>query len=148
MKAQTLIVALLVSLAFANSVPTTKAMPKANIICHICEMIVSEIENLLFEGNNIDQILEFVDDICQPFDNIVEGATAACEQFINTQLPVIIDELVHNQLSPYSVCQLLSTCPAHLYTNHRFWDYGKKILMWQDLNSDLPGGSPLPLPPD
>ena len=85
MKAQTLIVALLGSLAFANSVPTTKAMPKGNIVCHICEMIVSEIAFLLIEGYTIDEILDSVDDICQPFDNIVEGATAACEQFINTQ---------------------------------------------------------------
>ena len=112
MKAQTLIVALLVSFAFANLVPTTRAMPKSNIICHICELIVSEIAFLLIEGNTIDQILDLVDDICQPFDNIVEGATAACEQFIETQLPVIVNELVHNQLSPYSVCQLLTACPS------------------------------------
>ena len=114
MKAQILIVALLGSLAFANAVPTTKVMPK-DLTCDICKLIVTQIDNLLLDGNTIDQIINFVDDICQPLDSIVQGATAACELLIKTQLPGIIDQLVHNQLSPDSVCKLLTACPAVRY---------------------------------
>ena len=114
MKAQILIVALLGSLALAYAIPTTKAMPKG-LTCQICKVIVSKIEDLLFDGNTIDEIVHFIDDICQPLDSILQGATAACEVFIDTQLPGIIDGLVHNQLSPESVCQLLTACPAIRY---------------------------------
>ena len=109
MKIQILLVAALAAIAIAE--PAPKPMPKG-VACDICKYIVGEIDKQLMDGATLDQIIKALEQICEPLDSIIPGATAACETLIETQLPQIIDQLVHNQLSPDSVCVFLTACEA------------------------------------
>ena len=62
---------------------------------------------MALDGATIDQITQAIEQICGPLDNIVPGATHACELLIETQLPQIIDYLLNHQLSPTAICQQL-----------------------------------------
>ena len=106
MKIQILLVAALATIAIAER-PMTKG-----VACDICKYVVGEIDKLLMDGATLDQIIKAVEQICEPLDSLIPGATAACETLIETQLPQIIDQLVHNQLSPDSVCVFLTACEA------------------------------------
>ena len=110
MKIQILLVAVLAASAMAEPKPMTKG-----VACDICKYVIGEIDKLLMDGATLDQIIQAVEQICGPLDSLIPGATAACETLIETQLPAIIDQLVHNQLSPESVCKFLTACPAKTY---------------------------------
>ena len=112
MKTQIFFVAMLAAVAMAQ--PSAPKAPKG-VTCDICKFIVNEIDKYLMEGATIEQIIQAVEQICGPLDSLIPGATAACETLIETQLPAIIDQLVHNQLSPESVCKFLTACPAKTY---------------------------------
>ena len=107
MKIQILLVAVLAVSAMAEPKPMTKG-----VACYICKYVIGEIDKLLMDGATLDQIIQAVEQICGPLDSLIPGATAACETLIETQLPQIIDQLVHNQLSPDSVCVFLTACEA------------------------------------
>merc|ERR1712083_1253938 len=105
-KIQILLVAALATIAIAE--PAPKPMPKG-VARDICKYIVGEIDKQLMDGATLDQIIQALEQICGPLDSIIPGATAACETLIETQLPQIIDQLVHNQLSPDAVCVFLTS---------------------------------------
>ena len=91
----------------------TKHCSQKDLTCDICVFVIEEIEKLALDGATIDQITQAIEQICGPLDNIVPGATHACELLIETQLPQIIDYLLNHQLSPTAICQQLGACSSN-----------------------------------
>merc|ERR1712223_39270 len=71
-----------------------QVMKAKGVGCDICTLVVTEIDQL---GSAIG--------------GLFPGSGAACNALVETYLPQIIEGLVNNQLSPASVCGLLTLCP-------------------------------------
>ena len=80
MKSQLLIIFGLVTLGYCNPVNPFVQKPKS-VACDLCKNIVTQIDNLILEGSTIDAIIDAIDDICGPLENIIPGAADACETF-------------------------------------------------------------------
>merc|ERR1712203_239838 len=86
-----------------------QAMKAKGIGCDICTLVVTEIDKLLVAGE--ESIVDAAEGICDAVDGLFPGAGATCNALIESYLPQIIEGLVDNQLSPASVCGLLTLCP-------------------------------------
>ena len=83
--------------------------PKS-VTCDICTFMVTEIDKMLSDEATIEEIISAADQICDALGDLFPGGPLACKVLIATQLPQIIDDLIHNQLSPESVCGALGAC--------------------------------------
>ena len=88
-----------------------QTMKAKGIGCDICTLVVTEIDKLIAADETLDTVVEFVEQACSAIDGLFPGAGATCNALIETYLPQIIEGLVNNQLSPASVCGLLTLCP-------------------------------------
>ena len=79
-------------------------------ICDICTFMVTEIDKMISDEATIEEIISAADQICDALGDLFPGGPLACKILISTQLPQIIDDLIHNQLSPESVCGALGAC--------------------------------------
>ena len=117
-------VLLIAGLALTSaSIPKAKISPKVDldkivqmmkaksIGCDICTFIVTQIDKLLVDENNIDTIVTEVEKLCSGLDGIFPGSGAACNEIVETYLPQIIEGLVNNQLAPSAVCGTIGLCP-------------------------------------
>merc|ERR1711884_117434 len=86
-------------------------MKAKGVGCDICTLVVTEIDKLIAADETLDTVVEFVEQACSAIDGLFPGAGATCNALIETYLPQIIEGLVNNQLSPASVCGLLTLCP-------------------------------------
>ena len=119
MKAVAVLLLAGLALASASALPKTaktshtlsykQAMKAKGIGCDICTLVVTEIDKLLVAGE--DSIIDAAEGICEAVDGLFPGAGATCNALIESYLPQIIEGLVDNQLSPASVCGLLTLCP-------------------------------------
>ena len=89
-----------------------QALRAKSIGCDVCTFIVTEIDKLLAADSTIDTIVEQVEKLCGSLEGIFPGSGSACNSLVESYLPQIIEGLVDNQLSPSSVCGLLTLCPA------------------------------------
>ena len=116
MKAVAVLLLASLALASASALPKTshklsyrQAMKAKGIGCDICTLVVTEIDKLLVEGT--DSVVDLVEELCSGIDGLFPGAGATCNALVESYLPQIIEGLVNNQLSPESVCTLLTLCP-------------------------------------
>ena len=114
------LIILLAGLCMASAIPAKKvspvlsyeqAMRAKSIGCDICTFVVTEIDKILASAETEQQVIDAVKQLCAQLDNILAGATAACNALVETYLPQIVDGLINNQLSPASVCGTLTLCP-------------------------------------
>merc|ERR1711974_16385 len=98
----------------ARSLPITykQAMKAKSIQCDICQLIVTEIDNLITSAQTMDELINLVEKLCGQLDGVFPGFGATCNNLVETYLPQIIEGLVNNQLSPASVCKTLTLCSA------------------------------------
>jgi hypothetical protein len=141
MKAISILLLAGLALASASALPKTaktshtlsyKQTMKAKAIgCDICTMVVTEIDKLIIDGE--DSIIDAVEGLCATVDGLFPGAGATCNALVESYLPQIIEGLVDNQLSPASVCALLTLCP---WNNLDFVNKNKKSfsIMWTSKN--------------
>ena len=116
MKAVAVLLLASLAMASASALPKTshklsyrQAMKAKGIGCDICTLVVTEIDKLLVEGT--DSVVDLVEELCSGIDGLFPGAGATCNALVESYLPQIIEGLVNNQLSPESVCTLLTLCP-------------------------------------
>merc|ERR1711953_443623 len=88
-----------------------QVMKAKGVGCDICTLVVTEIDKLLAADETLDSVVEFVEQLCSAIDGLFPGSGATCNALVETYLPQIIEGLVNNQLSPASVCGLLTLCP-------------------------------------
>ena len=104
MKFQLILVACLASLAMAQP-----PKPK-DLACDLCIDIIQDIDEAL--KNDVPNIIEAVDQICDQIGDLFPGGAIACKLLVQTQLPSIIDDLINNQLKPETICGQLGACPS------------------------------------
>merc|ERR1711884_163020 len=88
-----------------------QAMKAKGIGCDICTLVVTEIDKLIVADQTMDELVVLVEGLCSAIDGLFPGAGATCNALVETYLPQIVEGLVNNQLSPASVCGLLTLCP-------------------------------------
>merc|ERR1712113_379574 len=94
-----------------NPISYEQVMKAKGVGCDICTLVVTEIDKLLAADETLDSVVEFVEQLCSAIDGLFPGSGATCNALVETYLPQIIEGLVNNQLSPASVCGLLTLCP-------------------------------------
>merc|ERR1712029_337936 len=85
-----------------------QVMKAKGVGCDICTLVVTEIDKLLAADETLVSVVEL---LCSAIDGLFPGSGATCNALVETYLPQIIEGLVNNQLSPASVCGLLTLCP-------------------------------------
>ncbi|TRY69371.1 hypothetical protein TCAL_03783 [Tigriopus californicus] len=104
---QTLALFSLVALAFSCvAVAKTIHAPKSEdvVLCGICRVIVTEIDNFLTSDQTEDDVIEFVEQVCNIFEGVSHGIAQTCKVFIEENGPAIIENLVNDNLSPDEIC--------------------------------------------
>merc|ERR1712212_271290 len=90
------------------TVPSQAQPPLRGPLCHLCQNIVTDIETWLTSDNTMDQIINFVHEICQVLEAVDPNLGSACTE-LEGQLPDII-QFVNENLSPEEVCVCLRSC--------------------------------------
>merc|ERR1712156_364107 len=122
MKAVAIILLAGLALASASALPKSakttsaklsyrQAMKAKGIGCDICTLVVTEIDKLIVADQTLDELIVLVEGLCSAIDGLFPGAGATCNALVESYLPQIVEGLVNNQLSPASVCGLLTLCP-------------------------------------
>ncbi len=75
--------------------------------CTICTDLVQIADEALTSNATIDTIAEGLHAFC----DILTGLEQTCKDFVDEQLPVIIELLVNEYLEPNEVCEQLTLCP-------------------------------------
>merc|ERR1711862_1035963 len=80
--------------------------------CTLCEQFMTAFDDFLTSEKTEDQIVEFVQQLCGVLGQIIVGFEDTCNFLIQSQLPHIIDGLVHDNLDPTQVCtDIMGVCP-------------------------------------
>merc|ERR1712039_1004112 len=97
--------------AVATQLSYEQVMKAKGIGCDICTLVVTEIDKLIVADQTLDELIVLVEGLCSAIDGLFPGAGATCNALVESYLPQIVEGLVNNQLSPASVCGLLTLCP-------------------------------------
>merc|ERR1719273_1574566 len=84
--------------------------PKYDLGCELCVDIVTDLDNWITGDETEDEIVQFVEQICEVLGIISQDLETACDQLIESFLPQIVDDLVNQYLSPQQVCQDIGLC--------------------------------------
>eukprot|EP00095_Tigriopus_kingsejongensis_P005607 maker-scaffold541_size141817-snap-gene-0.32 protein:Tk05607 transcript:maker-scaffold541_size141817-snap-gene-0.32-mRNA-1 annotation:"predicted protein" len=103
MKSPILLIALVASLV-ASGARAEHPQEKGTILCAFCNYVVTEIDDFLTSAETEDDVIEFVEQICNIFEGISHDIAQACKIFIEENGPIIIEDLVDNNLSPDIIC--------------------------------------------
>merc|ERR1711974_224491 len=79
--------------------------PKNDLTCSLCTDIVTDIDDFLTSDTTEDQIVSFVNGLCNALGYLLPDLGQACTDLIASQLPGIIDNLVNNNMDPATVCE-------------------------------------------
>ena len=116
------LIVLLAGLYMASAIPSYKIKTNAirdyeqvvkakSIRCSICTLVVTEVDNILVQAETEQQAIDLIKHLCATLnDAAIPGIIRTCNNFVETNLPLIIEGLVNNQLSPASVCGGLGLC--------------------------------------
>ena len=97
------------SLVHSHTLSHKQTVKAKAIGCDICTMVVTELDKLIIDGE--DSIVDAVEGLCTTVDGLFPGGGATCKTLVDSYLPQLIELLVDKQLSPPSVCALLTLCP-------------------------------------
>merc|ERR1712055_776312 len=106
MKLQLLPTLLVLSCLTLSSLSTTD-----NITCTLCVSTVTAIDNWITSDKTEQEIVNFVDQLCDILGLLLPNFGPACRNLIDTQLPAIIDGLVNDNMDPTEVCTSIDLCP-------------------------------------
>merc|ERR1712080_570275 len=81
------------------------------LLCAICIDLVTELDNFITSDTTEQEIVTFVEQICAYIGTILPQFEATCDALVETQLPAIIEGLVHDNLNPQEVCVKVDACP-------------------------------------
>merc|ERR1711890_196186 len=118
MKAALLIV--IAGLAMASALPKPSSqislqmtyqqtMKAKSIQCDMCKLLVTQLEDLIFNAQTTDELVQMVEQLCSQLDGVFPGFGATCNSFVETYMPAVIEQ-IENELAPTKVCQALTLC--------------------------------------
>merc|ERR1712020_609011 len=122
-KMKAVLLFVIAGLAMASAMPKTtslkmtyqQTMKAKSIQCDMCKLLVTQLEDLIFNAQTTDELVQMVEQLCSQLDGVFPGFGATCNSFVETYLPQIIEGIVNNQLSPAAVCQALTLCSARRF---------------------------------
>merc|ERR1712183_668487 len=71
---------------------------------------VTDIDEFLVSEPTEQQIVEFVEQLCQAIGAILPDLVATCNALVEAQLPSIIEGIVNDNLNPTEVCTSIGMC--------------------------------------
>merc|ERR1712141_120158 len=89
-------------------IQTTFKMMK--IVLLLCVDVVTDIDEFLVSEPTEQQIVEFVEQLCQAIGAILPDLVATCNALVEAQLPSIIEGIVNDNLNPTEVCKSIGMC--------------------------------------
>merc|ERR1712189_3413 len=90
---------------------TAFSAPKNDLTCSICVDIVTDLDNFITSDTTEQEIVHFVEQICEALGAILPDLVATCNALVESQLPAIIEGLVNDNLNPREVCNAIAACP-------------------------------------
>merc|ERR1712211_81603 len=94
-----LILACAVALALGGAL-----RPRNELTCQLCVDIVTDLDNWLTDDKTEQEIVDFVKQLCAALGQLIPGFQSTCDFLIESQLPIIIDGLVNDNLDPTTIC--------------------------------------------
>ena len=85
--------------------PPSKSENPKDFACDVCLYVVNEIDKYLAQEATIEEIMKFVYQLCDLIGDQFPGGAESCKIVLQTQIPVIIEQLINNQLSPEQICK-------------------------------------------
>merc|ERR1712119_26973 len=89
-------------------IQTTFKMMK--IVLLLSVDVVTDIDEFLVSEPTEQQIVEFVEQLCQAIGAILPDLVATCNALVEAQLPSIIEGIVNDNLNPTEVCTSIGMC--------------------------------------
>eukprot|EP00088_Acartia_fossae_P008111 TRINITY_DN13831_c0_g1_i1.p2 TRINITY_DN13831_c0_g1~~TRINITY_DN13831_c0_g1_i1.p2 ORF type:complete len:119 (-),score=48.83 TRINITY_DN13831_c0_g1_i1:58-390(-) len=89
-----------------------KQQDPKDLLCTICVDLVTDIDEFLTSAPTEQQIVEFVEQLCQAMGAILPDLVSTCNALVEAQLPAIIEGIVNDNLNPQQVCASIGACSA------------------------------------
>merc|ERR1712211_40156 len=106
-----LAITLVCLIGFSQATPTREVRTKTkDLLCDICVDVVTDLDNWITSDSTMDEIIDFVENLCSLFGAIDPALETLCDTLIESQLPEIINGLVNDNLNPQEVCQNIGAC--------------------------------------
>jgi len=85
-----------------------------DLICDICQEIVTQLDAFLTSDPTEAQITEWVKSICHMLAEILNrpDLETTCNLILTAEIPAIIDQIVEQNLDPATVCTNLGACSS------------------------------------
>jgi hypothetical protein len=108
----------LILMFFLAFVSCSVAFPEAKMVskdqrgpgCDLCKYVIGQLEISLNSDATEDQIMEAAKAVCTALGEFDENVATACQDFVDNNLPQIID-LILLAVAPETICQGLNVCP-------------------------------------
>merc|ERR1711953_557228 len=84
-----------------------------DLLCDICIDVVTDLDEWLTSDQTMDDIVHFVEGLCEALGAIDPPLETLCKSLIEAQLPDIINGLVNDNLNPAEVCASIGVCYSH-----------------------------------
>merc|ERR1712024_422387 len=81
-----------------------------DLLRDICIDVVTDIDEWLTSDQTMDDIIHFVEGLCEALGAIDPTLETLCKSLIEAQLPDIINGLVNDNLNPSEVCASIGMC--------------------------------------
>merc|ERR1712186_322633 len=81
-----------------------------DLLCDICIDVVTDFDEWLTSDQTMDDIIHFVEGLCEALGAIDPTLETLCKSLIEAQLPDIINGLVNDNLNPAEVCASIGVC--------------------------------------
>merc|ERR1719466_184833 len=101
----------LLFLSFLILATTASLAPRNDLTCQICVDIITDLDNWLTSDKTEAEIVEYAKEICHALGQLIAGLEATCNFLMESQLPGIIDNLVHSKLDVCTTGALGGSCP-------------------------------------
>merc|ERR1712156_573924 len=83
-----------------------------DLLCDICIDVVTDLDEWLTSDQTMDDIIHFVEGLCEALGAIDPTLETLCKSLIEAQLPDIINGLVNDNLNPDEVCASIGVCSS------------------------------------
>merc|ERR1712018_621344 len=112
MKVLVALATFVVAISAAGELPQEK-----DLLCDICQEIVTQFGDFLTSDPTEDQITEWVKGICHTLGEILNrpDLETTCNLILAAEIPAIIDHIVEQNLDPATVCTNLGACAISVF---------------------------------
>jgi len=74
--------------------------------CVLCEFVMTKLESYLKDGQTVDEIKKYVEEICEELPGSIRGQ---CKTFVDTYEPLIV-QMLAAEIDPSEICKEMNLC--------------------------------------